>query len=177
MQGTMNTLMTVLTPEQQAKLQQGSEFRAAIDSYEKTLKPWHKAWKAIAVVSGIIAAIFGAGAAYQQFLGGNATKSDIEKHSTNELGPVKEQVKKNTETINGVKSGVELLNRRGQAEAKVEEAQRRVDVYRQEHEEKIAEWAALKAAGKRTKKPQKRPELVDAELALENAQKELLKVK
>lgn len=176
MQGSMNTLISALTPEQRVKLQQGAEFRTAIDNYEKTLKPWHKAWKAIAVVGGIVAAIFGAGAAYQQFLGGNATKDDIAAHKTNDLEPVKEEVKKNTEAINGVKVGVDRLNRRGEAEAKVKDAQRVVDKWRREHDENIAEWVADKAAGRRRKKPEKRPELVEAELALENAQKELMKV-
>lgn len=172
----MNTLMETLTPEQQAKLQQSSEFRTAIDKYEKNLGPWHKAWKAIAVVGGIVAAIFGAGAAYQQFLGGNATKQDIAEHTANDLGPVKRKVEENTTAIQGVQVGVDKLNERGAAESKVKEAQRVVDKWRQEHDENIAEWVADKAAGRRRKKPEKRPELVAAELALETAQKELLKV-
>ena len=86
-------------------------------------------------------------------------------------------MEKNTTGISGVKGGVDSLVKRGKAEAVVEDAQQVVEEYRQEHREKITEWAASKAAGHRVKKPERRKELVDAELEVRRAQKDLLKVK
>lgn len=176
----MNTLMETLTPQQQAKLLQGSEFRQAVDSYEKTLKPYQKVWKGLGILAGIVAAIFGAGVAYQQFMGGNATKDDIKtelkSHVDNDLVPVREQVVVNTQTLHAVSSGVDKLVRLADAETKVQKAQQVVDAYQRDHEEKITDWMAAKAAGRHPAKPEKRPELVQAELALKDAKEQLLRV-
>ena len=178
LQGLVNQLMGGLPPDQRSQVQQQGEFQKAVESYEKSLKPWSKVWKALGVLAAIVAVIFGAGVAYQQFLGGNATKADIVDHMEKDLVPVKVQVEQNTKAITGVQEGVTTLLNRGEAEAKVEEAQQVLDIYRQEHEDRIAEWAAAKAAGRtRRPRPQKRPELINAEVEVQKAQKKLLQVK
>lgn len=176
LQGSMNTLVAAMSPEQQVRLHQREEFQQAVDSYEKSLKPWHLVWRVIGFVLGGVGIIFAAGVGYQQFLGGNATKADITEHAEIELVPVRVQVRKNTKSITGVQGGVDTLLRRGEAEAEVEEAQQVAEVYRQEYDELITEWAASKAAGKKRAKPSKRKELIEAELAVRKAQKKLLKV-
>ena len=181
LQGSVNTLMGMLTPEQQIFLRGRSEFKQAADNYEESVTPKSRAWKIVKWGGGILlgstVAIFGAGVAWNQTVANNATKADIEDHTTTELAPVKVQVEKNTTTISGVKVGVDSLVNLGRAEAVVDEAQQVAEEYRQEHREKITEWAASKAAGHRVKKPERRKELVDAELEVRRAQKDLLKVK
>lgn len=177
LQGSVNHLMAALTPEQKQRLHQRGEFQQAAENYEKSVKPWSRAGKVLGVLAAIVVVIFGAGVGYQQFLGGNATKSDIVDHMEKDLVPVRVQVRKNTDAIEGVQGGVTTLLNRGEAEVKVEEAQQVADEYRQEHEERITEWAAAKAAGKRRTKPEKRKELVEAERDVRKAQKELFKVK
>lgn len=131
----------------------------------------------IAATGGVVAALFGAGVTYQKAIGNNATKDDIAAHKEADLKPLEEKVNGNTAEIGTVKTGVTTLVNRSEAEAKVESAQRVVDKWQKERDEQIQEWAAEKAAGRRRKKPEKRKELVDAELALEDARTELLKVK
>jgi hypothetical protein len=177
LQGSMNVLMETLTPEQQAKLLLRAEFGQAVDNYERKLKPFAKVWKALSIVAAGVAFLFGAGMAYQQFLGGNATKADIQKHVTEEFTPVKVQVDKHTEMIENVGSGVNRLVKHAEAERLVEEAQQTFDIYTKEHEEKLAEWTVAKHAGKHLAKPQRRTELVDAEKALKRAKEELIRVR
>lgn len=169
----MNVLMETLTPEQQTRLLQRSEFSQAVDNYERKLKPYTKVWKVLSVVATGVVALFGAGMVYQQFLGGNATKADIEKHAKEELEPVKVQVEKHTEMIEGVSYGVDKLVRKAEAERGVARAQQVVDMYSQEYEEALSEWMSN---GKHGPKPTKREEWVQAEIALKDAKEALIKV-
>lgn len=176
------------TPEQMAALRAAaSQQRIPTGPQEETPKPFFqtKTGKAMKWAAGILVggatAIFAFGATVNQFVGDNATKVDlssavqkaIEIHER-DFGMISKTVGQNSKDISEVKTGVSTLVDQAAAENDVAEAQRILDAYQEEYDLDFAEYAAEKASGnRRIKRPKKRPEMIQAELDLESAQKRL----
>lgn len=184
--GKLRTLLTesfTQTPAQRdALIESAAIAREAREAEASQIGFFHsKTWKigkwAGGILAGSAATIFAAGVTYAQFQGGNATKGDVngavEKavaiHNA-DFGQLSKEVAINTKDLGEVKNGVGTLLNRATAENDVAEKARIVEAYRREYELDFAEYTAQKAAGRRGKRPTKRPELIQAELDLAKAQ-------
>lgn len=162
-----------LTPEQLAALKANESFSATIDEYEKKLSPWRKLWAFTAAIGGVAIFIFGAGIAYQQFMGGNATKADIETHKHEDLEPVQEDVAQIKEDLEPVKEGVKSLVDVQEKEHKVKKLKRQLERHDKEYQEALQEYTADKAAGQRSSRPRKTAEHIRLEAEVKEAEDKL----
>lgn len=138
----------------------GSSFSNATKRAQKGVT-WLK-W-----IGAIVTTVFFAGVGYQQFFTNNATKEDIQEHVRNDLAPVQmtlQEVKTSVDTL--VVTG-EKQAKAAKAEAELERKLRRLEAYRAEYQEALAEYTATRAAGKRATRPRKtQPHLeLEADLA------------
>ena len=161
------TGITELTPEQIQALQEGggaAKLSATIDAYEKRLSPMRKAWAFIGGLFAVAMLIFGVGVSYQQFMGGNATKNDIEEHVADDLEPVRADVKAIQDDLVPVKTGVEILVKTQEDEHAVKKLKRKLNRYDKEHSNSLAEDTADKAARRPAgPRPKKSPAHIDLE--------------
>lgn len=149
-----------------------AELAAMVDRYEKQLSPWRKVWMFILGLAAAAAFVFGVGVSYQQFMGGNATKGDIEdgikEHTETELEPVREDVTQIKQDMEPVKKGVEALVEAQDDERTLKRLKHRLERHDKEYQEALQEYTADKAAGRRARRPRK----TEAHIALEAEVKE-----
>ena len=131
----------------------------------KTAADWIK-W-VFGILLGAVALIFTAGVVYNQFITENATKDDLSIHINNDLKPVKAEVSEVKKGVNELLQ-IEMIRAKKEADgAELRTQRRRLEAYRADYQERLAEYTASKASGKRATKPRKEPEHVtlEAELA------------
>jgi len=105
-----------------------------------------------------IVTIFGAGVAYSQWVADNATKGDLVNHINNDLAPVSEDVSSVKVSVDSL---VKAEKKRAAREVESDAMDKRMhllEAHRAEYQEAMAEYAAMKAAGKRATRPRKTPE-------------------
>lgn len=138
-------------------------------------KAW---WKILAWVIGgfstVAGGVFGAGVAYQKYVGDNATKGDIKKLETERVEPLEKHVEDLDSGMQKVSTGVESLVETQEKEKEVKKARRILDRHDKQYQESLQEYTADKAAGRRAgPRPQKTPEHIDLEDALEELESRL----
>lgn len=172
--GNMHEMMASIQAERDQAAAGSTHYQATIDDYERKLKPMRKVWRFLAALASIAVLIFGVGVSYQQFMGGNATKSDIDngmkKHEDAGAHPeATEAIERIQADIEPIKAGVESLVVAQEAEHEFKTLQRRLTRHDKEYQEAFQEYTADKAAGKRAGT---RPRKTEAHLNLEARVKE-----
>ncbi len=117
-------------------------------------------------VGGVVLLVFTGGVAYQQFVSGNATQADIGDYDTKTVQPLIERVETVETDLKTVKAGVNTLVSSEQKRAELEQEKALLDAYRAEYQEALSEYAADKAAGRRSERPRKDPEHIKLEAKL-----------
>ena len=125
-------------------------------------------WKVLAWIFGVLAtiatAVFGAGVAYQKYIGGNATKGDIEKLEAERVAPLEKRVETLDDGMGKVSRGVESLVKTQDQEKEMKKVKRRLDRHDKQYQEALQEYTADKAARRPAgPRPQKAPEHIDLE--------------
>jgi len=172
MAATVEALLSVLTPEQKAKIRQSQQRELIADNaFEdmfSTKKRIAKVAKwAVGVCFGGATAVFGLGAGYQQAIGNNATQADLSLHVKTDLDPLKADVQTLKLDMLPIKVGItKLVAAHTEEEARAgatRRVQRLLNKHEQGHTDRKQAWAADRAAGRYRKQPTKS----DTHLALE----------
>lgn len=115
----------------------------------------------------VVTAVFGAGAAYQKYLGGNATKDDIKTLEIQRIEPLETSVESLETGMAEVQTGVASLVETERKEKEMKRTKRKVARYDKQHQEAMQEYTADKASGRRTgPRPSKSEAHIDLEEAL-----------
>lgn len=125
-------------------------------------------WKVLAWFFGALASIatvvFGAGVAYQKYVGDNASKADIQRLETERVEPLEHRVDTLDEGMGKVQTGVESLVKTQEQEKEMKKVKRKLDRHDKQYQEAFQEYTADKAAGRRAgPRPQKNPAHIDLE--------------